>query len=115
MILIAGGKQDFDSEESKSIDGHFDRIEVVYEHIKQADEFDYSDIEAQIEKCETFLVLIGSELNSSTWLNHCLTYAFKMVSRPRIVGYLMDGWVLPVCAQHLKAEMEVISKIEDFK
>ena len=118
MILVAGGSQDFETNESKKICKYFDLKALPYEYLKQASDTSYDEIETQIEKCATFFILIGSELDSSTWLNHCLTYAyqlgqFRMTKRPKIMGYILPGWQLPTCAKYIEQDIEIVRKIED--
>ena len=119
MILIAGGRQDFETSKLKNICKYFDEQKLPYNYLKQASDVSYEEIETQIEACSTFFILIGSELDSSTWLNHCLTYAyqigqFRMTKRPRLVGYVLPGWQLPNCAKHIEQDIEILRKIEDF-
>ena len=97
MILIAGGIEDFETKEAKTLSNYFDKKELVYEYIKQANEFEYRDIEAQIEKCDIFLALNGSELDASTWLLHCLFYAHmlaktKGAGKPKLLSLNIENY-----------------------
>ena len=97
MILIAGGTEDFETKEAKILSNYFDEKGLVYEYIKQANKFEYRDIEAQIEKCDIFLALNGSELDASTWLLHCLFYAHmlaktKGAGKPKLLSLNIENY-----------------------
>ena len=118
MILIVGGTQDFETKESKALTKYFDKKGLVYEYIKQSSEFDYNEIEAQIEKCDIFLVLISSELDSSTWLLHCLYYVcMESNNKPKMIAFRIKEYkIIPsIKSLEKRKDMEIFSTIGALK
>ena len=121
MILLA---YDSCEETAKELEILYDFLienSFDYERILTAGEHSYADIETQIEHADIYLCIIGAGLDGSTWLNHCLSYAYSLNkyrmgrNKPIILGYKINGFEIPACSQNI--EMKIIKQLtlEDFK
>jgi hypothetical protein len=120
MLVVAGGKSDFETSEVEELCACFHEMKLSHEFILQAGDFDYAEIETQIERCDTFLFLVGAELDSSTWLNVCLLYTYKIAQfratqRPRILGLKLAGWQVPNCAINLVRSTKIFASVDDLR
>jgi hypothetical protein len=118
MILIAGAELEFQSSEVVRLLENLKRDNKEYDLIKHARDWSYRDIETQIEACDSLVVILGPELNSSTWLNHCLHYAWnlshnRMNRRPRLYSLRLPDQDLPNCDINIKDDIKEIFEVSD--
>ena len=69
----------------------------------------YRNIEDAIDRCDSFVALVGRDRAVSSWLAHELEYAFALSRarfrpRPRLFGIRIEGFDLPNCSKHISVE-----------